>query len=456
MDISNSLREKYSKVQEFLKGLESWKECTLPAVIVLYKKTLSDAKTIKKNVVNIDKLVQLNKKNDYMFVDVDMENEMHWIFNDIYDVIHNKLRPIQIQMLTTTKWYKNPTGSNPHGVKSDMMKGGIAGENKGNQQMSRDDKIKYERKMKETIATERSLYEQEVVNGTNIPFYETNEAYNKKKQRNGYWLKWINRQNKKEACQLMYKDALYSIPVHDASVINVYKNHDWNTTKIQIRLCTSEFETFKNIMEKASRAFVCSLDKLDDSALYGVIMCFREKCLKKSAVQEGLVHLNYGWKDQANGIMLSSMSEGFDRKLGAYMRSSAKKMTDIAYPNVLFDINLLIRFKVVDMLVAVRGVCVIDTTLCERIDNSSGDVRTCCICMDHDVDVSIVGCNHRFCLECMTNAFHKNTLCPLCRGSMAQYVKLKRHVLYGKLPSNTRKIGVGNNTRKGRRKTIKF
>ena len=31
---------------------------------------------------------------------------------------------------------KNRTGSNPHDHKSDMMKGGIAGENKGNQQMS--------------------------------------------------------------------------------------------------------------------------------------------------------------------------------------------------------------------------------------------------------------------------------------------------------------------------------
>jgi len=38
--------------------------------------------------------------------------------------------------LNKIKADKNPTGSNPHDVKSDMMKGGIAGENKGNCQMS--------------------------------------------------------------------------------------------------------------------------------------------------------------------------------------------------------------------------------------------------------------------------------------------------------------------------------
>lgn len=38
--------------------------------------------------------------------------------------------------LNKVKADKNPTGSNPHDVKSDMMKSGIAGENKGNCQMS--------------------------------------------------------------------------------------------------------------------------------------------------------------------------------------------------------------------------------------------------------------------------------------------------------------------------------
>ena len=47
-----------------------------------------------------------------------------------------KKRKVEEKKQIQYKADKNPTGSNPHDVKSDMMKSGIAGENKGNQQMS--------------------------------------------------------------------------------------------------------------------------------------------------------------------------------------------------------------------------------------------------------------------------------------------------------------------------------
>ena len=51
--------------------------------------------TIEEKLKSIDKWMALNQANNYMFVDTDLEKEMHWAFTDMFKVIERQLRPIE-------------------------------------------------------------------------------------------------------------------------------------------------------------------------------------------------------------------------------------------------------------------------------------------------------------------------------------------------------------------------
>ena len=102
VEINESLLNQYDTVDLFLKGLQSWKKCTLPAVVPLFKQVVPDINSVKKHLANIKVLIQVNKKNDYWFVDVDLENNIQWILNDIRGLM-DKLKPLNIKMDTIQK-----------------------------------------------------------------------------------------------------------------------------------------------------------------------------------------------------------------------------------------------------------------------------------------------------------------------------------------------------------------
>lgn len=102
VEINERLLNQYDTVELFLKGLQSWKKCTLPAVVTLYQQVVPDINAVKQHLASIKALIQLNKKNDYWFVDVDVENNIQWILNDIRELM-DKLTPLNIKMDTIQK-----------------------------------------------------------------------------------------------------------------------------------------------------------------------------------------------------------------------------------------------------------------------------------------------------------------------------------------------------------------
>lgn len=73
------LIKKYKKVQQ----------------CVAEMKCVETRATIQKKLKTIDKWMALNQANNYMFVDTDLEKEMHWTFTDMFKVIERQLRPIE-------------------------------------------------------------------------------------------------------------------------------------------------------------------------------------------------------------------------------------------------------------------------------------------------------------------------------------------------------------------------
>ena len=99
VQIDETLQTKYDHYQRFVKGLESWKKCTLPAVVTLYNQARPDLNAVKKQLATIKASIQLNKRNDYMFVDVELERKIYWALKNT-DPLIATLRPINVQMDT--------------------------------------------------------------------------------------------------------------------------------------------------------------------------------------------------------------------------------------------------------------------------------------------------------------------------------------------------------------------
>lgn len=102
--------------------------------------TIGNNTGIQVDVQRSNDYIILCKKNFERILDVVKQLEGHITTleceNNTIDKLQKENAELRVDRFTTAPITKNPTTSNPHDHKSNIMKGGIAGENHGNQQMS--------------------------------------------------------------------------------------------------------------------------------------------------------------------------------------------------------------------------------------------------------------------------------------------------------------------------------
>ena len=55
-----------------------------------------------------------------------------------------------------------------------------------------------------------------------------------------------------------------------------------------------------------------------------------------------------------------------------------------------------------------------------RIDHATENNKECNVCMEEKEDIRRLGCNHMFCIDCITRWARTSNACPMCRSPIAR------------------------------------
>jgi hypothetical protein len=86
-----------------LAGIQSWKKCKVPEVMVLFNKISPYIHQVDYALGKIDELIQFE---DGMIVDVELDSTLRIFFQDIGTIIEHHIRPAVAKMIAVVKKIK--------------------------------------------------------------------------------------------------------------------------------------------------------------------------------------------------------------------------------------------------------------------------------------------------------------------------------------------------------------